>query len=194
MFLGILYFLVHVFIAVFFPFKVIGKDKIPQGATLICANHSSYLDIIYLYLMLGSKSKNNVIAKKELFRFPVFSSIIKRMGAFPVSRDGSDIAALKRSLKVLAAGQRLIIFPEGRRIAADELSNAKGGAGMIAMRAACPVVPVYIPSIKRIFRKITVVVGDAFYVERPQGRPDREGYQRASDEIIERIFSLRAGA
>ena len=124
MFLRIVYPLAYAFISIFFPFKIIGREKIPEGPAMICANHTSYLDIVYIYFALGRKSKNNAMAKKELFRFPVFSTVIRSLGAFPVSRDGSDIGALKRSLKVLSSGEKLIIFPEGRRVAENDQVDA----------------------------------------------------------------------
>ena len=191
MFLRIVYPIIYAFIWLFFPFKIIGRENVPDGAALICPNHSSYLDPVYVFFVLGRKAYPKIIAKKELFRFPVFRTVIKWLGAFPVARDGSDISALKNCMRLLSNGQKLIIFPEGTRVRNDKQGGAKGGAGMLAVRAGCPVLPIYIPVEKKIFRRTTVIVGQPFVVKKTESRPSKEDYEAASSEIYERIFALK---
>ena len=191
MFLRIVYPIIYAFIWLFFPFKIIGRENVPDEAALICPNHSSYLDPVYVFFVLGRKAYPKIIAKKELFRFPVFRTVIKWLGAFPVARDGSDISALKNCMRLLSNGQKLIIFPEGTRVRNDKQGGAKGGAGMLAVRASCPVLPIYIPVEKKIFRRTTVIVGQPFVIKKTESRPSKEDYEAASSEIYERIFALK---
>ena len=55
------------------------------------------------------------MAKKELFEVPVLGPAIRALGAYPVDRQGSATAAIRRSLAVLEAGGAIGIFPEGTR-------------------------------------------------------------------------------
>lgn len=191
MFFKIIYALAFIFVHLFFRPVFFGRENIPKGGTLICCNHTSYLDAVFLCIALGSKLRPYYMAKKELFRFPVFSAGIRALGAFPVDRSGIDIGALKISLKVLSSGGMLVLFPEGTRVVNGKISEAKAGAGMLAMRSDCLVLPVYIEEDKHVFRKNRVIIGEPFRVERPEGRPTADAYKNVSDDILKRIFDLK---
>src|SRR5207245_11309427 len=60
----------------------------------------------------------------------------------PVVRRTADRAALRRSFDLLQAGQVLVMYPEGTRVEAGVLSKPEPGAGFIAQKSACPVLPV----------------------------------------------------
>ena len=51
--------------------------------------------------------------KEELFHYPVLGWILKRVGAFPVSRGNNDIQSVKTAIQAIKAGDNLLIFPEG---------------------------------------------------------------------------------
>ena len=170
-----------------FRLKMTGIENVPEGATLICANHTSLWDPILLALFITKKYRPRFMAKAELFKNPLLGAVIKFFGAFPVERGSGDVKAIKKSLEVLNSGGKLIVFPEGGRIKGDEQAAAKTGAGMLALRTGAEVLPVYItPGKKRIFGRIDVIAGKplTFIHDRSLGNVQ---YQTVASEIMDTI-------
>ena len=73
--------------------KVINAENEREGVNyLICANHQSMLDVV----ILGAAIKHNpkYMAKAELLKVPLVGSLVKALGAYPVDRKTSDVAAI----------------------------------------------------------------------------------------------------
>ena len=116
-----------------------GTGNVPRtGPVIIACNHLSYLDPP----VMGSFVPRMVryMAKRELFEIPVFGPAIRAVGAYPVDREGSATAAIKRSLEVLRAGGCIGIFPEGGRNT-EGSKEARAGVALLASLAKAPVVP-----------------------------------------------------
>ena len=95
--------------------KVVGGENEPQeGGYVVCANHISATDPICLCYAF-KKNQVHFMAKKELFKIPVFSGFIRLLGAFPVDRSGSDVGAIKTAISLVGDGGCLGIFPQGHR-------------------------------------------------------------------------------
>src|SRR5690242_18261899 len=123
-------------------FSAIGTENVPRsGPLLICPNHSATLDppMVPAFLPRGDTWS---MAKSEYFRNPVLAFIFGGYHAFPVVRHTADRAALRRSFDLLKRGEALIIYPEGTRVESGVLARPEPGAGFIAQKAGCPVLPV----------------------------------------------------
>ena len=159
-------FLTKVVFKLFFRVKIINIEKVPsEGGAIICANHNSMLDMFFL----GYKLKRWIywMAKEELFRNPVLSCILTKLGAFPVKRGSGDTAPIKQSYKILKEGKLLGIFPHGTRIAHSkkEEKKVKPGVVMIAMHSGAPIVPALIQGSYKLFGRMNVIFGDPFTIE-----------------------------
>jgi len=120
--------------------RVVGRDNVPNsGGAVIAPNHVSYLDPPAVGGALPRRAYS--FAKKELFEIPIFGWIIRTCYAFPVDREISDIAAFRHAIRLLQAGELLLVFPEGRRSADGNLEEGKVGAALIASRAGVPLIP-----------------------------------------------------
>ena len=113
--------------AVFWPIRILmgfahpivhvrGLENIPDGPAVICCNHSSFSDAIWVIVCSHQKRIFRTMAKKELFSHRVLGWFITKLGAFPVDREANDIHAVKTALGVLREGDKLLIFPEGTRV------------------------------------------------------------------------------
>ncbi|MDR2665662.1 MAG: 1-acyl-sn-glycerol-3-phosphate acyltransferase [Oscillospiraceae bacterium] len=175
----------------FFRFEVKGGENIPGGAAMVCANHSSWLDSVFLEFAFGRDDKVHIIGKAELFKIPVLAWFIKKIGMISIDRGTSDVGALRQSLEYLKNGEKVAIFPEGHRVPDDVSSSAKNGAVWLAERACAPIVPVYIPRKKLLFTKITLVIGRPYMVgeEGRRMRADERAAQAA--RLLDRILSLK---
>ena len=63
-----------------FPVKVVNPENIPtDGGCLVCANHTSMLDV--LILSAGLKRQIRYMAKKEAMTVPVLGKCLSALGA-----------------------------------------------------------------------------------------------------------------
>lgn len=189
-FYRLIYTLIAPFIRFFFPRRVVGLENMPEGAALICANHASFWDPFVVAMALPKESRLTVMAKDELFHYPVVGWFLRKLGIFPVKRGGSDLTAMKTALRALNDGNRLLLFPEGTRVEAEGETDAKGGAIVMAARTKTPLIPVYCGPKHKLFRRTTVVFGKPYAPVFAGRRPTAEENRQAAEELLRRIYSL----
>ena len=177
----------RVVMKVLFFYRITGRENIPGGSCMICANHSDWFDPILVGDAVGLNPMMRTMAKQELFEKKLANWFFRKLGAFPVRRGENDLSAIRTALKTLSSGQRLLIFPEGTRY---DRYHAKSGAGMIALRTGCAVLPIYVCNEKKLFRRTDVIIGEPYVPEKPAGKPDHADYEACSDEILRRIYAL----
>jgi 1-acyl-sn-glycerol-3-phosphate acyltransferase len=176
-------------------FTVHGAEKVPRkGALVVAANHSQYLDPVYVCMAIPRRVQ--WMGKKELFVFP-FRAFFYFIGTFPVDRQGDSRAGLRTALNFLARGWTLGIFPEGTHRTGEGSRGAKSGTVLLAVRAGAPVVPVFVgrsPGLRGRLRgeKLHVYVGDKIALD-PTLR-GREEYRAAADEVLRTVYALPRGA
>jgi len=181
---------VRVLFGIVYWFKVYGKENIPKGAAMVCANHSNVIDPIVIAFAFGLDHFLHFIAKVELFKIPILSVVVTKLGAISVDRRIQDVTTVKTTLNYLKKGEKVAIFPEGRRVTEDESAEAKSGAIKLAERAEVPIVPIYIPRKKRLFRKVPLVIGEPYIVEKQQAKRSADEYAMLADELMKRIERL----
>ena len=181
---------VYPFICFFRPFEVVGRENIFKGAAIICSNHSAMIDPFLIALACKIDTHVHVIAKIELFKTPVVSTVLRKLGMICVDRGILDIAAIKSSLTYLKRGEKVVIFPEGTRKSSHDALAAKAGAVKLAERAGVPVLPVFIPRKKPFFKKSRVVFGESYHIEKQPGKRTADDYAKLSEELMNKIQSL----
>ena len=187
-FFRVMYTLFAGVVKVFLNIKVVNPENEPdEGGCLICANHVSAADAVVICYAFR-KNQAHFMAKKELFKIPLLSGLIKLLGAFPVDRKGSDVGAIKKAIATVKEGKSVGIFPQGHRYPkVDPRSTpVKNGAGLIISRAECDVVPVYILRKKntfRLFKKTYVIIGDKIEFSSLAGKDNAEITSTVFDSI-----------
>ena len=182
----------------FFSYRVVGKEKlVTDGPVLIASNHESYLDPP----LVGVAYDKAVyyLARKTLFTgFGAW--LYPRLNSIPVDQDRPDMTSLKTIIKLLRAGNQVVVFPEGARTLDGELQKAEAGTGLIVAKSKAVVQPVRIfgaraalprGTNKLRFRPITLVIGDpiTFTAEELKAK-GRDDYQKISDKIMQSISEL----
>ncbi len=135
----------------FIPAKVRQDQELPDGSFIICPNHSSYLDI--LYLMIPFERRFVFLGKGEILEWPYFSMFFRSMN-IPVPRHSHRKAhdAFLRAGEVLDSGVPIALFPEGTiPPQAPELGHFKNGAFKLSKERGVPIVPVTFLDHSRIF-------------------------------------------
>lgn len=108
----------------------------------MAGNHTSYLDPVVLGV--ACPRRLDFMAKEELFRNPLFSGLLSRVGAFPVKRNSADLSALKEAMRRLKQGNGLALFPEGSRRFDGLSSEPHAGIGFLTAKLNVPVIPAFI--------------------------------------------------
>jgi 1-acyl-sn-glycerol-3-phosphate acyltransferase len=125
--------------------SVSGTEQLAHDKPYIfAANHQSQFDIFVLQGFLGIDFR--WLAKKELFKVPIWGPAMRRAGYIPVDRShGREaIKSLAKAAQKIAAGTSVIIFPEGTRSKDGKLHDFKAGAMVLAIKSGVPIVPVAI--------------------------------------------------
>lgn len=124
-----------------FQVRCLGHQHVPpEGGVLICSNHQSYLDPIFVGL--GFRRHCHYLARDTLFRFGPFGWLISFVNAIPIDREGGGIRGLKETLKRLKHDQMVLIFPEGTRSCDGNIAPLKPGFLVLARRSRVPLLPV----------------------------------------------------
>lgn len=178
------------FISLFYPRKTYGKENRPgEGAYLICGNHSSNSDPFFMAYSMGVKHHIHFMAKMEILKIPVLASILRGIAIIPVDRKSGGAMAMKQAMKLLKAGGKVGLFPEGTRVRGEEESAARAGAVRMAARMGVPILPVYIETNKRPFRFNRVVIGKAYHLNLDKTAKG-EDYDKAAQEMMQTIKAL----
>ncbi len=184
-----------------FRFRAEGRERLPaRGPALLASNHISWWDIPLLAVAVDRPV--HFMAKEELFRFPIFSRLIRWLGAFPVRRGTADRQAIRKALEHLEAGRVVAVFIEGTRSRTGELLPAEQGTAFLALRSGAPVVPVGIRGPYGLFRRPAIRLGPVLSFDGAGGgrtgagggRTDAARRQEVSDRIMGEIRRLAAAA
>lgn len=174
-----------------FRINVTGIENVPtEGKIIICSNHVSMLDPITVAITVPRRIY--FMAKKELFKNIIFGKLLDKLGAFPVDREGADLSAIRNSLKILKSEEALGIFPEGTRSKKEEIDNAKPGIAMISIKGKAPIVPIYIDTKYKLFKKINIIIGEQIISEEYYNQKfNMEDYKEFSKQVMTKIYSLK---
>ncbi|MFD3873367.1 1-acyl-sn-glycerol-3-phosphate acyltransferase [Streptomyces sp. NPDC058623] len=114
----------------------------PDGGRLIVANHISWLDVPLVAAVLPSR----MLAKSDIRGWPVVGGLAARAGTLFIERD--RIRALPATVdtltRVLLAGNRVTVFPEGSTWCGRAHGPFRRAAFQSALDARVPVQPVRI--------------------------------------------------
>lgn len=170
---------------------VTGVENVPMSGPLIVAcNHVSYVDPVALGVAMPRRVW--YMAKVELFRIPVLGPTISGLGAYPVDRGKTDVAAIRASLRVLKEGKAIGIFPEGTRNLHGD-APVHTGVALLASLAGAPVLPAFVRGGDRAKRlgKLSVAFGEPMSVSGGQnGKATREELANWANAIMARIRAL----
>jgi 1-acyl-sn-glycerol-3-phosphate acyltransferase len=114
----------------------------PSGPLLITPNHQTYADPPLVTIPV--RRPVHYMAWSRLFEIPAFGWFIRRLRAFPVQIESSDPRATREAVRLLQAGEAVMIFPEGERSRDGAVARFKPGAFRLAASLGGPILPVTI--------------------------------------------------
>ena len=115
-----------------------GAERLGRPGQLILANHPSLIDVVFL---IGFTPAAGCVVKGALWRNPFTAGVVRAAGYV---RNAPTDEMIEGASAALAAGQALIMFPEGTRSTPGAALQFHRGAAAVALRAARFLTPVTI--------------------------------------------------
>ena len=174
--------------------EFVGVERVPaEGPIILTPNHVTYLDPIWVTVPIQRRIW--YMAWDAIFRIPVFSTVVRTFGAFPVRIEGHDRGAMREARQHLAAGRALMIFPEGGRTTTGRVMPFKAGAFRLALMTGASIVPVTIDGAEHVWPvgrllptargKIRITYHDPIPVEACGGELDLNELRRRARELAD---------
>ena len=133
-------------------YSVIGANNFPEAGrrVIVMCNHSSLYDIPVIIAALNTSFR--FVAKKELFKIPIFGPALSRGGFISIDRQNREqaIKDLQRAKEQMLKGITLWVSPEGTRSKDGKLAEFKRGGFHVAMESKALIVPVVIKNIHKV--------------------------------------------
>ena len=143
--LPLLFLLTRVFRVGFTRVRVSGLEHLPQnGAFLICPNHQSFLDPVFVGSVLPYRVFKNLfsVGAVEYFETPFTMWVARTVNCVPVDPDSNLVPAMQAGAFGLTHGKTLVLFPEGERSIDGSVKKFKKGGPILARHLQVPIVPV----------------------------------------------------
>lgn len=131
-----------------------GRERLdPSQPYIFMSNHVSNLDPPLLLPLIPGRT--SVMAKQELFRYPILGRAMRMASLVPVDRGNreSGIAAVRTAAAVVKQGIHMTIYVEGHRSWDGKLLPFKKGPFYLAEECQVPVVPITISGTHEVMPK-----------------------------------------
>lgn len=173
-----------------------GLEKLNKNRNYIfVANHLSVFDIPVLYATLPFKI--GFIAKKELFKIPLFGRIMLSSNSLPVDR-GSARQARKSIDKAVENIKKnnisIVIFPEGTRSSNGEIGSFKQASFTLPIESQLEIVPIALWGGEKILKKNSILLDAGIIkgiISEPLDFPKETTKQELSESVREIIIKLK---
>ena len=134
------------FTKLFYKFEVSGVESITEkGPYIICSNHTSYLDPVWILSALGKTlGKKEFVTLAAAERRLDYKRFFRLLRCIPVEREWGTHPEIDCVKKHLSNGSNAIIFPEGARSRDGGLLPLKKGVIKIAKDTGISILPIYI--------------------------------------------------
>lgn len=166
------------------------KDILRRGYVVV-SNHQSTADPFLLSFLPWDM---RWVSKESIFKLPVIGWLMKLGGDIPLRRGEADsvVQMFAACRETLAAGNCVMIFPEGTRSPDGKLLPFKPGAFQLAIEAQAPILPVVLTGTHACRPKGSLWFGEAKAVVRVLEPVETAGLgpddvAALSDRVRERI-------
>lgn len=164
-----------------------GLSLAPPGESFVLmSNHQSLYDVPVVYQALQRRIR--MVAKKELFRVPVWGRAMQRAGFIALDRANRDRSrqTLLASADTLQTGTSIWIAPEGTRSRDGELGPFRKGGFHLALQSGCRILPITIIGTRKVLPAKSARITDGCTVQvviHPPIDPKIYGEERRDDLI-----------
>lgn len=111
---------------------------------ILMSNHQSYYDIPLLYMTIPDKANLRMIAKKELFRIPLWGRGLKTAEFISIDRSDHEksMESMEATKEKMKSGIMIYVAPEGTRSRDGKLGEFKKGGFLLAIQTESIIIPI----------------------------------------------------
>lgn len=209
---GLVWLHLRIIFSLFGNLKVENLDlirRIPNKSFIIISNHISYMDaflVCHLFPFSPKFFPFRYPSKAQIY-YSWLLPFMWLLGAYPIQKGGELGLILKKTLKILDRGGRIMIFPEGKINRTLKPGVAHRGIAYLASKIRVPILPVYIEGfepdkynigfsfIKFLLRKYNLKVsfGESFFLDEVYGKipSNNEEYAAAANKAMDLVYALK---
>ena len=167
--------------------KTVGLEQLDPARTYIfMSNHVSNIDPPLLLPLIPGRT--SVMAKQELFSYPILGKAMRMASLVPVDRGNRDagIAAVHAAEEVVKQGIHMTIYVEGHRSFDGKLIPFKKGPFYLAEQCGVPVVPITLVGTHYVMpkRRFSIKPGLVTVIFHPAIQPAEFG---SREELMEKV-------
>jgi 1-acyl-sn-glycerol-3-phosphate acyltransferase len=181
----------------------IGAEFCPaKGPLIIVANHLGLLDPIAVAALV--RRRVHILAKAEIFEWPVLGGIARACGIVPVRRGAADREAMRALVELLRAGECVLVMPEGTYPKAPlpaAMLRARSGAAFLAVHTGARVLPVAVTGTERVWSprrgwhfgqrpRVIITYGEPYAPSTTGVGSAKAAFESIADEMGRRIAAL----
>jgi 1-acyl-sn-glycerol-3-phosphate acyltransferase len=185
--------------------KVVGIENIPPiGPAILASNHLSFIDSMYLPLMIDRPVVFPAKAEYFAARGPLgrlWAAYLRSTNQLEMDRGGarSAQATLEAAVELLRAGELFGFYPEGTRSPDGRLYRGRSGIGWLALNSGAPVIPVAMMGTRKMLppgaplprpTRIEIRIGKPLEFGHLAGEPPARARRVVADEVMRAIGEL----
>ena len=185
--------------------KVTGLENIPPaGPAILASNHLSFIDSMYLPLVIDRPVVFPAKAEYFAARGPLgrlWAAYLRSTNQLQMDREGarSAQATLEAAVDLLRAGELFGFYPEGTRSPDGRLYCGRSGIGYLALNSGAPVIPVGMMGTRKMLppgaplprpTRIEIRIGKRMDFGHLAGEPPARARRMVADEVMRAIGEL----
>ena len=176
-----------------------GLENVPRtGAYIVAPVHRSNVDFVTIPGI--TRRRIRYLGKESLWKYSFLHGLWDTLGGIKVVRGTTDRESMRLCQDTLAAGEPIVVFPEGTRKEGQVVETLFDGAAFMAVKAGVPIVPIGIGGSSKVMGrgrkfpkpgKIVVIVGPPLNfppVDRKAGRSVVRGLTTDLQAELQRLF------
>ena len=134
------------------------ENVLTDRPQIFMSNHQSDFDI--LIVLANIPGQFRWIAKKELFKIPIFGKAMRNAGYIEIDRQHHDNAmkSLEEAAHKIRDGKSVVTFPEGTRSKDGTIKPFKQGMFHLAIQSGVPIIPISIVGANKIMPKRSLLI------------------------------------
>lgn len=179
-----------------FRIRVEGREQIPPGPCVICANHLGWSDPFLMLLFLAPNPRLVMLGLHPRAISAFRSWVVDHLGVLIELDRAHPVEGLRQALAALEAGNTLLVFPEGTYKGAQEgtLQTTYPGAAYLSLASGRPIVPVGLTGSKELWvrRPITIRIGPPLWPQPGPGTRHQQA-EALTGEIRSALLALLPG-
>ena len=185
--------------------RVTGLEHVPaSGPAILASNHLSFIDSMYLPLMIARPVVFPAKAEYYSARGPlgrIWAAYLRSTNQLEMNRGDSRSAqaTLEAAAEILRGGDLFGFYPEGTRSPDGRLSRGRAGLGWLALNTGGPVIPVAMLGTRKMLppgaplprpTRIEIRIGKPFDFSHLAGDPPARARRTIADETMRAIGDL----